>query len=142
MAYVAGLLDGEGSIVIGVGKTRKGSPQYWLQVGITNTDRPLIDWLHQNLGGHISDNSHSPSRRRMRPCWVWRVMSNEAAAFLLRVTPHLRVKRQQAEIAVAFQKHMRTAKRLGPKSLSPEEIAVREAFRTRLRALTLGAHSM
>ncbi len=43
LAYVAGLFDGEGSIVIGcsIGRTNRKNPCYFLQVGITNTDREL-----------------------------------------------------------------------------------------------------
>jgi hypothetical protein len=86
LAYVAGLFDGEGSIVIGYNKpdaTRgRKVPSYWLQVGITSTDRSLIDWLHATFAGHSSDNSLSPSRKNRRSCWAWRTMGTQARAFL------------------------------------------------------------
>lgn len=137
LAYTAGLFDGEGSIVIGCGKRAdRRVPQYWLQVGITNTNREIIDWLLATFGGHVSDNSHSPSRRKQRPCWAWRVMSNEAAMFLEVILPHLRIKREQAMIAVEFQAHMR-APLVRP--VPDSAIQQREAFRVRLRALTAKA---
>ncbi len=104
LPYVAGLMDGEGSITIGISKPSKKkqlkSPSHWLQVGITNTNRELIGWLYEKFGGHISDNSHSPSRKKQRPCWAWRVMSNEAKDFLVSLYPYLRVKKRQAELAI------------------------------------------
>lgn len=107
LAYTAGLFDGEGSIVIGVSppnpKYEHSNPNHWLQVGITNTDKQLIDWLHNYFGGHISDNSHSPSRKNQRPCWAWCVMSNQAMKFLQSILPYLQSKKAQAELAIEFQ---------------------------------------
>jgi hypothetical protein len=145
LAYVAGLFDGEGSIVIGCSKVPpnhpvRKSPNYWLQVGITNTDRELIEWLHGTFGGHISDNSHSPSRKKQRPCWAWRTMSKDANAFLQAITPYLRTKKEQAVIAINFQEHMTTT--MARQVLSAELIEVREKYRSNLRALTLGTHTL
>src|SRR5258708_36540022 len=142
LAYVAGLFDGEGSIVIGCSlkKADRRNPAYWLQVGITNTDRELIDWLHNTFGGHISDNSHGPSRKEQRPCWAWRIMSKEAKGFLIRILPYLRTKKQQALIAIEFQEHMTAC--ASTKALTTQLVAVREAYRNKLRTLTLGNHSL
>jgi hypothetical protein len=137
LAYTAGLFDGEGSIVIGIGKNADGRPsKYWLQVGITNTNRKIIDWLIGTFGGHVSDNSHAPSRRKQRPCWAWRVMSNQAAAFLREILPYLRIKRESASIALKFQAHMRMPQ---PHPLSEAVLLEREGFRLALRVLTARA---
>ena len=139
LAYAAGLLDGEGSLVIGCGlKADRPSPSYWLQVDTTNTDRALIDRLHEHFGGHISDHSHAPSRRRQRPCWAWRVISRDAPAFLRRIQPFVRVKAGQIVIALEFQNHMSTSRK-SPYRVSADELAIREQYRGQLRALTTGA---
>ena len=137
LAYVAGLFDGEGSIVIGCGhqKQRRVTPHYWLQVGITNTDRELITWLHHTLGRHISDNMHCPTKRHQRPCWAWRIMSTQALPFLRALMPYLRVKQAQASIAVNFQSHM-SARRY--KTVPDSVVEERASFRQQLRVLTLG----
>jgi hypothetical protein len=142
LAYVAGLFDGEGSIVIGCSLKRadRRNPSYWLQVGITNTDRELLDWLHTTFGGHISDNSHIPSRKERRPCWAWRIMSKEAQGFLIRILPYTRTKKQQALIAIEFQEHMTAY--ASTKTLSAQLLSARKEFRNKLRALTLGNHSL
>jgi hypothetical protein len=138
LAYVAGLFDGEGSIVIGcsIGRTNRKNPCYFLQVGITNTDRELIDWLRSTFGGHISDNSHSPSRSTQRPCWAWRVTSRQAHGFLRNILPYLRTKKPQALIAIEFQEHMTAF--ASNRALSANLLAIREDYRSKLRSLTLG----
>ena len=145
-SYTAGLFDGEGSIVIGVSKPNKNntivSPNHWLQVGITNTDRRIIDWLSKMYGGHISDNSHAPSRKSQRPCWQWRILSNQAIPFLKNILPYLICKKEQAIIAIEFQEKRQGHSRSGCKRLPDEVIAEREICRTNLRALTLGKHSL
>jgi hypothetical protein len=142
LAYVAGLFDGEGSIVIACspGRTKQSNPSYWLQVSITNTDKQLIEWLHATFGGHIADGSHAPSRVKQRPCWAWRTTSKQAQSFLQKILPYLRTKKPQALIAIEFQDHMTTF--TSTKVLIPELLMIRESYRTKLRSLTLGAHNL
>lgn len=63
-------------------------------------------------------------------------MSNQAATFLEPLLPYLRVKREQALIALEFQTHMQAP---WPRPLSETVIQEREALRVRLRALTVKA---
>lgn len=146
LAYVAGLFDGEGSIVIGYNKPDiargRKVPSYWLQVGITNTDRSLIDWLLSTFGGHVSDNSHSPSRKNQRPCWAWRTMGTQAKVFLQDISPYLRIKKDQALLAIEFQTHIDAPGFGKRKDLTPEIIEKREAFRQRLRHMTFGSQGV
>jgi hypothetical protein len=142
LAYTAGLFDGEGSIVIGCAHPtraggRKGT-RYWLQVGITNTDRELVDWLLATYGGHISDNAKSKSRETCQPCWAWRVMSRQARIFLQDIAPYLRSKKTQAMIAVEFQDVLtrHSPSRTGYDAVA---LALRESYRQRLRELTNGS---
>jgi hypothetical protein len=136
LAYVAGLVDGEGSIVIGCSHRANRLPNHWLQVGITNIDKELIDWLLNTFGGHLSDYSHRP-----RHCWVWRVMGNEAKQFLQSILPYLRIKKKQAEIAIAFQDHSAQYSLKSNKERVNELLEIREGYRKALRALTLGSPS-
>jgi hypothetical protein len=108
LAYVARLLDGEGSICIGASRPKSDSTatSYWLQVGITNTGRTMIDWLLATFGGHISDNTHAPSRTNQSPCWAWRIMGTQAVSFLTVIQPYVRIKAPQLRLALDFQQHM------------------------------------
>jgi len=139
-AYVAGLLDGEGSICIAVNKPKTGvrkSPDHRLQVGITNTNRELIDWLHEMLGGHISDNSHSPSRKNQTPCWAWRIIGHAAQRFLIAALPFLRIKREQARLAIEFQETKKN--KHGCRGVPPEVIAKRYWYKAEISKHSLRA---
>lgn len=63
-------------------------------------------------------------------------MSNEAKTFLETLLPYVRIKVDQAKLAIAFQ-----AERAGLcNRLSPEVIERREWYRTQLRSMTLGKY--
>lgn len=150
--YTAGLFDGEGSIVIGCSKpikkdgtprlnsdgTIKVSPSYWLQVGVTNTDYKLLGWLKGLYGGHISTSTHQSEGRsrdkyNRRKCGHWRVMSQEGAFFLRMLYPYLRVKADQALVAIEFAEMMK-AHPMG-KKLQSEDVQLRESYKVKLQKL-------
>jgi hypothetical protein len=56
LAYLAGIIDGEGSIYIGnfSCNPKTGTPYYQTNMEVTNTDAGLIDWLMGNIGGRRS----------------------------------------------------------------------------------------
>ena len=146
LAYTAGIMDGEGSICIAKSapsvKNGTKSPSHWLQVGIINTNRELIEWLEKTFGGHISDNSHSPSRKRQRPCWAWRVTSIQAKIFLQSIYPYLKIKKKQAKLAIEFQekrnKISNNGKQITNKGLSIKILQEREWYKQEIAKLTLG----
>ena len=47
-AYMAGIVDGEGSISI---SRQSNSKSYICQLAIVNTNRELIEWVCDNFGG-------------------------------------------------------------------------------------------
>lgn len=88
IGYLAGLLDGEGCITL--------NNKCW-RVQIAMTDECLIRWLGE-IGGTVRERSVTGRRR---PCWRWLLMRQaEVAEFLSAMLPHLRVKREQAAIAL------------------------------------------
>jgi hypothetical protein len=138
LAYIAGIFDGEGSIVIGVRKPdgiKHQSPSHFLQVGITNTNRLLIEWLLATCGGHISDNSHAKSRAGQLPCWAWRVIGWDALQFLEKILPYLRIKTEQAIFAIQFQR--KTQGRRTYLRVPPELIAERDWYKAEISKFAL-----
>ena len=98
-AYLAGIIDGEGWIHIRE-DSRNGRIQGTL--GIGNTSKELIDWIHTNFGGRVqSDNlayytshngEHVPCKKRYRVMWG----SEAASKFLPHLLPFLIVKYNKA----------------------------------------------
>ena len=110
LAYYAGVFDGEGHITIGASKRPNATVNYWLQVGLTSTHKPILESLQEDFGvGHISLFGHSGKGNRL-PCWSWRCMSNQALFVLEAFLPFLRIKREPALLAIEFQRENATSK--------------------------------
>ncbi len=115
LAYFAGFFDGEGSISLSPYSNTRGERKkraYYLRISIVNTHLPTLQWIKDiwNLG---TINIHCfEERRKLRG--EWRASSNQALHILRLTLPFLRAKREQAEIAIAFQEmKSRTAKVFG-----------------------------
>jgi len=113
-AYIAGIIDGEGSITIANNKERykdKVYRSYRLVVQVGNNDIGLIDWLH-SLGGCVT--------RRPLPSgkvfYNWIVESRIAGFLLGQLLPYLRIRKRQAEAAILFQSKRRHNGRAGKPS--------------------------
>lgn len=97
LAYVAGIIDGEGCIRIG---QRKKNSNY-VGVGVGHTNEWLIRWLHFSFGGSVcSKKAWLPNQK---PQWSWELRTRQACEFLKLILPYLKIKRPQAELALKFQ---------------------------------------
>lgn len=100
LAYTAGFFDADGCVGIYT-KGEKGYsyPSFRLIVTITQKQWMSIFWdWKERWGGHFSDSSEA---------WRWQIYSRGACQFLQDVLPHLRVKRDQAKLAIKFQQQMK-----------------------------------
>ena len=129
LAYLAGFIDGEGSISIFTSvKARRDN----LRFDIYNTDEGILRWIEQVFGGRIH------IVRRARDGWkqefTWTCGQQHAASVLTACLPYLKVKRRQAEL---FVQHQATSKRngVGWKWTPPEILAVRAAIVAEMGAL-------
>src|ERR1700719_3338932 len=107
-ARLAAFLDGEGSIRVAIQKrsvrwkpTRK-LPSMTLSISVYNTDPRLMVWLSKTFGGRPVENTHSTSRKR--PVYKWHAFAKEREWILTECLPFFIIKRQQAELGLAFLK--------------------------------------
>lgn len=102
LAYLAGIVDGEGSITITVSRQpRFGyiTRRHRLLFQVSNCDRRLMDWLVLTFGGNTSLTA---ADRKGRRGWHWTSKQSSAGAILTDLLPYLKLKRRQAEVALAF----------------------------------------
>jgi hypothetical protein len=127
LAYIAGLLDGEGNINIAK-RCPNGTDTFRLTVSVYNNSYKAIDFVCRHLGGH----SYLLSNKCLKLYWC----SSKAQEVLKVLLPFLIIKREQAELAIAFQDLVndRRAKN-GSKPLTDMDIEVRRMFQTRSREL-------
>lgn len=108
LAYLAGFFDGEGCINISrsVKKTKPHhSPGYSLQVVISQNDHDLLaEWqAKMNLG---SIQCRDMSEVGYGITYAWHITAKQAMGFLRTLLPYLRLKKEQAELAISFQENI------------------------------------
>lgn len=144
-ARLAAYLDGEGHLAINLySKKNKGRfAQHYLVAGVTNTDPRLILWCAKTFGGHvnIADNRQQVNKN-WRTCYKWLVTCRMAADIIRGCLPYLIIKREQAEIALAFQDSMRPIGGHRTKKLSETEKSFREECRQGLHDLKWQQHEV
>lgn len=99
-SYIAGVMDADGWFSIKVGSGRK-SPKFEIRIGVSNTDRKMVDFLQKQLGGTIN------TRKRVNENWKqeyrWE-LGNKKAAFVIRnIEDLLVVKAERATVCLEMQ---------------------------------------
>lgn len=99
LAYLAGIIDGEGYIGI-----KRMQRRYHARVQVGMVERQAIDLLRDTFGGSLTLEA---LRGRGRDIWRWHLSGLQAEACLIALQPFLRVKRLQAEAVLALRRFQR-----------------------------------
>lgn len=106
LAYLAGIIDGEGSIMLWkseIDPKRRG--QFNLRVNVSSTDKCLIEWLYNNFGGRFNE-MNSPSRVKnthWKKQYIWEVNRPDMLRFLKDIHEFLIIKKERCKIAIEFR---------------------------------------
>lgn len=104
LGYIAGIVDGEGCITIvkqAPNKLRKEkNSRYGIVCQVANTDKRLIDWLHDCFGGSIRITE---KREKWRTAWTWAIRSTQAFKFLKLIRDYSLIKQNQIDLVIEFQ---------------------------------------
>lgn len=120
-AYFAGFFDGEGCIHI--------DNKHRLSITVSNTNERVIEMFSTIIGGTVKIRSRRNSKQR--DITRWAVSGQRAMMFLEKMLPYLVVKREEAELAISYQKQFVYTSR----KISPEMNADRESARQQLSDL-------
>jgi hypothetical protein len=125
---LAAFIDGEGSILINERNTQgKSNWGPWLRVVIANTDPRLPRWLRMTFGGGAVV-ARRRAKANHRHAIKWHVSCRQAEEILRNCLPFLLLKKEQAEIALAYRETIG-----GPgKRVSLEVMEKRKEYRARL----------
>lgn len=99
LAYLAGIIDGEGCISFQVRKGRYVTPT----IQITNTDRRLTDWLLDHVDGG-SVYRRPGYKQNHKPTYLWRCAGRIARDVLGDVRPFLLIKAEQADVVMSLER--------------------------------------
>lgn len=97
LGYFAGLFDGEGSISL----VKRKNQSIRLEILVTNTYIPVLEDLRGQYQGYLYTRKLAPGRHK--PLAYLRWQGSRAAELLETLLPKLRIKRDQAELALQFQ---------------------------------------
>jgi len=135
LAYLAGVIDGEGSF--GIVKRTEGSvASYRLRLYITNSSQELMSWVKDRFGGRVHSRT-KPSGTIVHQ-WVSTDLAVESVTRA--VAPYLLVKRRHAEVALRFRASYRACRGGDTRSGSTvpqDQLAHREACWREMSILTL-----
>lgn len=136
LAYIAGFLDGEGTIGISKNtpqnpKDPHKTPRYELQVAVVNTCLDPLLLCQKRFGGGIYTRKHLP---RHKLTYHWTVAQKASVTLIKAVLPYLIIKKRQAELALKFMEAKTNV--LGWRKRVPdEELALRESYYWQMRQL-------
>lgn len=94
LAYIAGLFDGEGCIWTTLGKSGTVS----LGMKITNTDRPVMEWIRAAIGAGWFICDEGTNREVIN----WTISGYGAVELLRFIRPFLKIKAALADIAIKW----------------------------------------
>ena len=128
LAYIAGVVDGEGSIIIREYRSKRPY-RYGTEVSVAMTDTGAIDLLRQIYPGSYSTSTLKSGKTIYR----WAVAHRKARAFLEDIYEYLRVKKEQARLAIELESRKITTRY--PHSVSLDEINIRKDIRRQVQVL-------
>lgn len=108
LAYIAGIIDGEGSIIISKLQPNKNKGEinfrYQLSCKVTNTDRRLLEYLVLKTGQpNFADNRKNPNPKSRNTFSIhWPVTTT--LHLLQKIYPYLVIKQEQVDLALRFRK--------------------------------------
>lgn len=107
-AYLAGLMDGEGTFFIGnYGKNDKatGNGHFQTVLKVTTTDKCIAEWLFHSFGGW--HNEYTPAQRAKNckgPVYSWSCSGDRLTHLCEIMLPYLIAKRDQALVLLEMRK--------------------------------------
>ena len=131
-ARLAAYIDGEGAILINrfAGQSPSERKRMWLRVIVCNTDPRMPQWCLKTFGVGSVVLSDRRRKEQHRQSFRWQISCETAELILRGCFPYFIIKREEAEIAFAFQETL-----LGPGRPVPRETReLREQLRAQLHA--------
>ncbi len=143
--YLAGMIDGEGSIsIVRARRDQSKRPTrstvyHELTIHVFNNDCRIMLWLLDNVGGIV--NRREPRKIQHAPSYTWTVTNKVACELLKSIFSLLVSKIQQARLAIEFFESKQTRKTFDRGCLTSEELSKRDNFFERIKELNLkGPH--
>ena len=141
-AWMAGFLDGEGSISLRSEIRPNGQLIFRRRVCVVNTNEPVLQVFKDNFGGSLRARTYMKRysfTARHKIVYEWSLHGTKADQFISAILPHLRLKKRHAELWLEFSEtvdHKLTGNFGGGlRNWNPSVLDRRQALIVELRAL-------
>ena len=141
LAYLAGIVDGEGSISVYCYQNYRGigHHRYSEVFGVVTTDECLTNWIHAHFGGVVYHRPPSKQNPKWKDKYEWRASQSEIAVLVPAILPYLVIKEPQAKLLIEFRSTLAAPGKTGrSRSISPETMEKRAAICSALKSLHRG----
>lgn len=131
-AYLAGIIDGEGSLYVASASLPSGTKSYSARLSVDQSNEEFIRWVASMFGvGCVAEVTKKSSLGKKR-AFAWRASCKEAASVLRAVIPYLKIKKRQAELLLELEENKSPR---GASSVSVEAMKRREEIKTEVTSL-------
>ena len=134
-SYLAGIIDGEGSIFITkINNKRSGNVWYRLSLTCSMTEKEAVDLLIETFTPHLKAYIYIGGRKKgHKPVYQWLVTGGTAVKIAKELLPYIRIKKDQLELGIEFQEWR---EKLGQgKKRTEEEISKCDDYYLRMKKL-------
>lgn len=136
LSYLAGLIDGEGTIRIGYSSPPKKypnhNPKYYAGISIGMTNKKAIEIVVKKFGSKLREEC-VPNRKIV---YRWGTSGNKVVPTILKqLLPYLVVKKEQAKLVIEFCEQQKHTGFRRNKYLPKEELLRREEFYQKVKKL-------
>ncbi len=103
-AYMAGLIDGEGTITF-VKRGSKYPGKFIIRVIVTGTSKELFDWILKEFGGTIDVTKVEDIKKELKSTqdiYYWYITTRKAVSLLRECYPFLVIKKKQADLIFEY----------------------------------------
>ncbi len=104
-AYIAGFVDGEGSIGIDIIKSKgKTVPHtFKVRVIVTNSNFSVMEWIKTVTGYGCAYKYKKSYKENWKKVHRWQVVSGKARQFIGDIYPYLKVKKSIADVVLSLE---------------------------------------
>lgn len=119
LGYMAGIIDGEGSISVTDLSVKYNRSFFTTSVGVTSTDEIMIDWIVDVFGGWKSEYTpkQTPANSRKK-VYRWQITGKNLEVFLSLIEDYVVVKKEEIRIMLKIRSTF--GKSYGGKKVSSE----------------------
>jgi len=129
LAYLAGFLDGEGSIGLSKRLGSEGKvfrvPRYVLLVRAGNTHLSPLEALQNTFGGTVRLRYFNGTRKDL---YGWTCTGERGFRVLKKLSPYLKVKSEQARLGMEFWKEYVSQRSRGSAQVDVKDMEERERY--------------